>query len=54
MRIFDVSESEIRIMSGEKFSKLNAEFEEFMQGLREISMNRFYDDLDEITGGTKK
>ena len=54
MRIFDVSASEIRIISGEKFSKLNAEFEEFMQGLREISMNRFYDDLDEITANTKK
>lgn len=54
MCIFDVSESEIRVMSGEKFSKLNAEFEEFMQGLRELSMNRFYDDLDRITGNTEK
>lgn len=54
MRTFDVSASEIRVISGEKFSKLNAEFEEFMQGLREISMNRFYDDLDEITANTKK
>ena len=48
MRIFSVAESEIRAMSGDKFAKLDAEFQEFMQGLQEIAMNRFHDELDEI------
>ena len=54
MRIFGVVESEIRAMSGDKFVKLDAEFQEFMQGLQEIAMNRFRDDLDEIVGNAEK
>ena len=50
MRIFDVTESEIRAISSDKFTKLDAEFQEFMQGLKEIAMNRFHDELDEIVG----
>lgn len=48
MRIFGVAESEIRVMSDDKFTKLDAEFQEFMQGLQEIAINRFHDDLDNI------
>ena len=54
MRIFGVAESEIRAMSGDKFAKLDAEFQEFMQGLQEIAMNRFHDELDEIVGNAGK
>ena len=50
MRIFNVTESEIRVMSRDKFTKLDAEFKEFMRGLQEIAMNRFRDELDEIIG----
>ena len=51
MHIFDVAESEIRVMSDDKFTKLDAEFQEFMQGLQEIAMNRFHDELDNILTG---
>lgn len=54
MRVFGVAESEIRAMSGDKFAKLDAEFQEFMQGLQEIAMNRFHDELDEIVGNAGK
>ena len=50
MRIFNVTESEIRVMSRDKFTKLDAEFKEFMRGLQEIATNRFRDELDEIIG----
>lgn len=52
MRIFGVSEGEIRVMSSDKFIKLDAEFQEFMKGLQEIAMNRFHDELDEIVRNT--
>ena len=54
MRIFNVTESEIRVMSREKFSKLDAEFTEFMRGLQEIAMNRFRDELNEMIGNAGK
>ena len=50
MRIFNVTENEIRVMSSEKFGKIDVEFREFMQGLEEIAINRFHDELDEIVG----
>lgn len=53
MRIFSVEDSEIRIMSNEKFTKLDAEFQEFMLELQEISMNRFNDELNEIIGNAQ-
>lgn len=53
MRIFSVENSEIRIMSNEKFTKLDAEFEEFVMGLQEIATNRFRDELNEIIGNAK-
>ena len=54
MRIFGVSEGEIRVMLSDKFIKLDAEFQEFMKGLQEIAMNRFHDELDEIVRNTGK
>ena len=55
MHIFDVAESEIRVMSDDKFTRLDAEFQGFMQGLQEIAMNRFHDELDNIlTGKTRR
>ena len=54
MCIFGVAESEIRAMSGDKLAKLDAESQEFMQGLQEIAMNRFHDELDEIVRNAGK
>lgn len=54
MRIFDIAEGEIRVMSSDKFVKLDAEFQEFMMGLQEIAMNRFHDELNEIVGNAEK
>ena len=53
MHIFNVAENEIRVISSDKFNNLDAEFQEFMQGLQEVTMNRFYDELNAIIGNSE-